>query len=121
MKAKVDSTEKRKKLLEYYDNRRKYEVKRMLDQRYTSIKQRCEDNIHHPSSAYGLLYLSKKEFLDWYEETKDVFDKLYKAWQDGGFTKGLAPSVDRIDSKKGYTVDNMQWLDFSANIKKGVK
>lgn len=121
MKAKVSSAEKRKKLLEYYDHRRKYEVKRMLDQRYTSIKQRCEDKVHHPSSAYGLPYLTKQEFMDWYEETKPTFEKLYLTWQEGGFEKGLAPSVDRIDSTKGYTVDNMQWLDFSANIKKGTK
>lgn len=38
----------------------------------------------------------------------------------GGLTKGQSQtaSLDRIDSKKGYTIDNVQWLHKHVNIMK---
>jgi hypothetical protein len=43
---------------------------------------------------------------------------IYMDWARSGFDLMLAPSVDRVDSKLGYTADNMQWLTFVENCEK---
>lgn len=121
MGTKAKTPEQREKLLRFDEHRRRYNVKRILDQRYTSLKQRSEGSKHHPSTAKGKPYLTKLEFMAWYEETKADFDELYGAWVQAGFPISLSPSVDRIDSKVGYVEGNMQWLTLEDNMKKSNK
>jgi len=46
---------------------------------------------------------------------------LYNNWVDSGFQKSLKPSIDRIDSSKGYSINNIQIMTWSENRKKGDK
>lgn len=61
--------------------------------------------------------LSLKKFYEW--AVKDTtFIELYLAWKDAGMPLSLTPTVDRINHKHGYEIENMQWLTFQDNCLK---
>ena len=68
----------------------------------------------------GKEILSKDEFYLWASNSAE-FHVLYEEWVQSGYDRKLAPSVDRIDTSKGYTVDNMRWLTHSENSRNGSK
>ncbi len=45
----------------------------------------------------------------------------YKNWQKNNFKRKFAPSIDRIDNNKGYTLDNLQFISQSINSRKDYK
>lgn len=73
---------------------------------------------HHLYSGKELL--SRQEFYDW-ALNSSKFYLLFGNYSDSGFNRKLAPSVDRIDSSKGYTIDNMEWVTMSENSRRGVR
>lgn len=67
----------------------------------------------------GLELLSKDDFYQW-TRTDPAYKKLFKAWVRSGYTRRPAtPSIDRIDTSRGYVLDNMQWITLSENSRKG--
>ena len=44
---------------------------------------------------------------------------MFDVYEKSDYDRRLCPTVDRIDSKKGYTMDNMQWLTHSENSRRG--
>lgn len=56
------------------------------------------------------LLISKEEFYSWCEVNKDLILSIY--------ARGESPSVDRIDNLGHYTLNNMQILSFSDNLRK---
>lgn len=66
----------------------------------------------------GKELLSREEFYQWAINSPD-FHSLFDAWESSGYDRKLAPSVDRVDSKRGYTVDNMEWVTHSENSRRG--
>jgi hypothetical protein len=70
----------------------------------------------HLYSGKGIL--DKEDFYNWALVTEQ-FMELFSAYTASGFNQGLAPSVDRKDSDKGYTIDNMRWLTHSENSRLG--
>lgn len=61
--------------------------------------------------------LSKEEFLEALESS-DAYKKLYEDWKSSGFEYGMTPTLDRKDSNKGYSGDNIQFLTFADNARK---
>lgn len=59
--------------------------------------------------------ISKGEFKAWVKENWNEYLEIHKVWASAGFPKGLAPTVDRIDSKQHYQKDNIRFLSFSEN------
>ena len=60
---------------------------------------------------------------EFYQAFKDDFrlHMIYDIWsQDDKFSKWDAPSIDRIDASKPYSMDNIQWLRWEDNWLKGV-
>lgn len=51
-----------------------------------------------------------KRFMD-----DDKFKRLHDEWVKSGFLKQMKPSLDRIDCKKPYTVENTQMLTWAEN------
>lgn len=43
------------------------------------------------------------------------FNRLFIAWEKSKYHKQLKPSIDRINSKYGYTLHNIQWLTWAEN------
>lgn len=64
--------------------------------------------------------LPKEDFYKWALNSVDFYC-LFADWYRSGYDQKLTPSVDRIDSSKGYTVDNMRWLTHSQNSRLGGK
>ena len=64
--------------------------------------------------------LSREDFYDWAKASSE-FITLYNSWVQSGYERKLAPSVDRVDPNRGYTIDNMEWVTHSENSRRGGK
>jgi len=62
----------------------------------------------------GKPILPKDVFMQWARNHPD-FLTLYKRYVMNDFERRLAPSINRINSKKGYTLDNMEWMTSGQN------
>ena len=85
---------------------------RNMQSRITGIQYKK----HHLYNGKELL--SKVEFYDW-SLNNISFNKLFEEWEAKNYHNRLTPSIDRIDTKDGYKIDNMQWITHSENSKKG--
>lgn len=102
---------------------KKYEktVKGFLMRLYRNMNSR----INGVQKAKHHLYVGK-ELIDrdsfyWWALGSQKFYELFGAYKEANFERKLAPSVDRIDSTKGYTLDNMEWVTMSENSRRGSK
>ncbi len=66
----------------------------------------------------GKSLLSREEFYKW-AIASDEFWVLFWDWENDGYICTLTPSVDRLDSKKGYEIGNMEWVTHSENSRRG--
>lgn len=66
----------------------------------------------------GKSLLPKSEFYEW-AIASPMFHKLFADWERSGYQQKLAPSVDRIFSSMGYTLENMEWVTHSENSRRG--
>ena len=67
---------------------------------------------HNRLRGHGDMPYSKKELILWLYN--NGFKRVYDKWIDSGKNKDSKPSVDRIDSFKGYSFDNITlgtWLE----------
>ena len=62
--------------------------------------------------------LARQDFYNW-SLSNDTFWDLYDEWVASGYERRLTPSVDRIDSDKGYDISNMEWVTHSENSRRG--
>lgn len=65
---------------------------------------------NHPYPTYNL-----DELYEWVLNNKN-FNMLYNNWVNSGYSKDLKPSVDRINSKYGYTFDNIRLVTWKDNL-----
>jgi len=66
----------------------------------------------------GKELLTRSDFYDWAMVSVE-FDRLFDLYEKSGYDRKLAPSVDRIDSSRGYSIDNMEWVTHSENSRRG--
>jgi hypothetical protein len=69
------------------------------------------------------LYLGKKllpreQYYEWAINNK-MFWKLYNKWKKNNYERKLCPTVERINSKLGYELSNMEWITHSENSRRG--
>jgi len=62
--------------------------------------------------------LDKETFYEW-AACSPMFMVLFHQYKEKGFNRKDAPSVDRKDSSKGYSLDNMEWVTLSINSQRG--
>jgi len=67
----------------------------------------------HPMPSYTL-----DGMRSWLEQ-QPHYTQLVKEWIISNYDKSKTPSIDRIDSKKPYTLDNIQLMTWDENLKKG--
>lgn len=98
-----------------YERTRKGKLMRL----YRNMQSRIFGIQKHKAHLYaGKEILSKEDFYKWAESSPD-WERLYLDWEQSGYERKLAPTVDRIDPSRGYTVDNMRWLTHSENSRLG--
>ena len=90
-----------------------------LMRNYRNMKSRIDGVQWMKAHLYaGKSLLPKDEFYKWAMESND-FHRLYSEWVESEYSQKLAPSVDRVDSKRGYELGNMQWVTHSENSRRG--
>jgi hypothetical protein len=67
---------------------------------------------------FGKELLDRQPFYDWAWASSE-FHSLFKAWEESNYARVLCPTVDRIDSDKGYILSNMEWVTHSENSRRG--
>ena len=66
----------------------------------------------------GKELLNREDFYNW-SIGNPVFLEMFETYKNSEFDRKLAPTVDRVDSSKGYSLDNMRWLTHSENSRLG--
>lgn len=86
---------------------------------YRNMKSRVEGIQKQKAHLYvGKYLLPKEDFYVWAMSGHE-FHRLFREWVESGYDRKLAPTVDRIDSERGYEWDNMQWVTHSENSRRG--
>lgn len=86
---------------------------------YRNMKSRIDGVQKTKHHLYiGKFLLEKELFYIWANNSPEFF-KLYAEYVASGYDRKLAPSVDRVDSSNGYTLDNMEWVTMSENSRRG--
>lgn len=95
---------------------KKCTIDRFLGYLYSSMKRRVngKGNVKNPHLYTGLPILTKEAFVVWAKNHPD-FLNLYKCWVANDFDRKLTPSVNRMNSKKGYILGNIEWMTTSQN------
>lgn len=66
----------------------------------------------------GISLLERERFYDW-AMASPRFHAMFYDWQWAQYDRKMTPSVDRVDSSRGYTTDNMEWVTRSENSRRG--
>lgn len=104
-----------------YDRMRHHNnIDRIFRHRYSGMKTRVNGKNSHKSSVEGKELLSKGDFLKWCYKKENIasFLILYENWKATNYSNKIAPSIDRINNKKGYFIGNIRWITLSKNSKK---
>lgn len=109
-----------------YDNNadiKKYEKthKGFLMRLYRNMKSRITGVQHLKFHLYeGKELFDKDTFYQWALQQPEFY-KLFDAYVASKYNRKLAPSIDRVDSSKGYTFDNVEWVTMQENSIRGLK
>lgn len=66
----------------------------------------------------GLEILNKDIFYEWSLNNKE-FNELFENWQNYNYNRKFSPSIDRLNTDKGYTLCNIEWITFRENCRRG--
>ena len=93
--------------------------KGFLMRTYRNMKSRVKGIQKLKAHLYaGKNLLDKDEFYQW-AINDSKFKELFDVWEKCNYNRRLTPSIDRIDSSKGYFLENMQWIEHWINSQKG--
>ncbi len=111
--------EYRKKTENLCTNKYEKTINGFLMRKYRNMESRVKGIQKLKAHLYrGKDLLDRKIFYQWAKSDK-VFLKLYRMWVKSGYNRKLCPTVDRIDSKTGYHLSNMEWITHSENSRRG--
>lgn len=102
-------------------NTRKYEktVSGFLMRLYRNMQSRVTGVQKAKYHLYkDKVLLPREDFYEW-ANNSEQFHILFDTWKENNYDRKLTPSVDRIDSEKGYELDNMRWITHSENSRLG--
>jgi len=118
-KCKLD---KQKEVRQQSDNfyTKKYEktIKGFLMRTYRNMKSRVLGIQYKKQHLYIGKSLLNKELFYEFSINDNSFNELYNNWVNCDYNRKLTPSIDRIDTNKGYELENIQWITHSENSRK---
>ena len=65
--------------------------------------------------TYINLEFTEDEFINFIHNQMDLFTEIWNNWETSGFKKGFCPTVDRVDPKGHYSLNNIQIITHSEN------
>ena len=83
---------------------------------YAAMKSRVSIPRSH-SKCFGLPIMPRSEFMV-LADASPALRSLYEAWTASGYDRRLTPSVDRLDRRKGYTPDNIDFCTTTENARR---
>lgn len=90
----------------------------LIRRAYVKMKQRISGRgTSTPQLYLGLDLLSLQDFFSFSMTCLDLM-KIHGEWVKSGYDKCLTPSIDRIDTSKGYILENIRWITKSENSKR---
>lgn len=96
-------------------------LKGYLVRTYRNMLSRVKGILKKKAHLYnGLEILDKQTFYQWSLNNKDYTTNFNK-YKKSNYELRYAPSIDRIDSSKGYVLENMRWVAFHVNCSGGAK
>lgn len=102
-----------------YDKRYEKTANGFLMRLYRNMKSRITGVQKLKFHLYkDKVLLDKQDFYIWAKGSRS-FHLLFKQYVASNYDRKLAPSVDRIDSSKGYSINNMEWVTHSENSRRG--
>lgn len=87
---------------------------------YSELSRRVKTFDPLRPNYYGKKKCTKEQFINKFLNDKD-FLKLYKQWQDSGFKRKSAPTIDRIKNNLNYKLDNLRFISHYENSTKDIK
>lgn len=90
-----------------------------ISRKYNYMRDRVTDPKRSEGGRhyYNLPICSRQEFFQ-FANSNPKFSRLFKTYKRSRGNRAKAPSVDRIDIYKGYTLNNIQFLTLSDNVLK---
>lgn len=98
--------------------RAKTEIEAFINIQYDKLQNRCAG--YGKPKYKNLDLISREEFKCWSKDREDLIE-LFKQWISKSNELRFRPTVDRIDSNKGYTINNIRWLSQRENSALGGK
>ena len=97
----------------------KFTARGYLTFKYKDMRTRINGKHSNPRCHIykGLGLLEKSEFIAW-ALADSVYNRMFSAYEASGFDRGLAPTIDRIDTQRGYVTGNIQFLSTKENATK---
>lgn len=90
-------------------------VNRFLSNLYYGMQRRVNGkSTKRPDLYIGKPIMPKDVFLSWSKNHPD-FLALYKRWVMSNFDRKMTPTLNRMNSTKGYTLNNVEWMTNAQN------
>jgi hypothetical protein len=104
-----------------YESNWRKSKKGYLSKQYSGMVQRIKGRNQGRDYLYeGLPIMSRNEFYS-FANKDEAFKELFSMWIRSGYYQQYAPSIDRIDSTKGYIIGNIRFITFYENSLRGLK
>jgi len=103
------------------EDSKKYEraKKGKLMRTYRNMESRVKGIVQKSQHLYSdLQILPRQDFYDW-SLSDEGFNSVYESWVASEYDRKMSPSIDRIDTGKGYTIGNIRWVTHSENSRAG--
>lgn len=111
----IASRNSRKKYGNKYDRKYEKTINGFLMRAYRNMKSRVTGIQKKKFYLYqGKSILPKESFYSWSKNNSN-FLALYKYWVSNNYDRRLTPSINRVNSSKGYELANMEWITHSQN------
>lgn len=93
--------------------------KQYLSDKYSHMKERVTNpkKVIEGRNYLGLRICDRESFIE-FGRKDPMFNKLWRRYKKSGGQRKKVPSIDRKNNRKGYTLDNMQFITLSENSQK---